>query len=205
MVPNPSVGYSLFLYVLYVLLPLVPAILIFRLFPDAKVTLSGPLQNLTINATGAFAAYVITGLLGFFLVNKVETQIEWMRSYPIEGVIVDLGPTDGIDSDRFYSRSSSNTSQGNVPVHELHFVVLFNRPVVKTETIDLDYWEIDGGSGVGAKPAPREHPSIELLPTSFPQRFRVEREDGRIRVVNITVSTKSDVDRKVEIAQKGDK
>src|SRR5204863_7131339 len=96
---DPAVIYSFCLYVLYVLLPLIPAILIFRLFPETKVTVSGPLQNLTVNATGAFAAYVVTVALGFFLVSNVEAQIGYSRHYPVEGVIVDLGQNQVIDSD----------------------------------------------------------------------------------------------------------
>jgi hypothetical protein len=55
------------LYLLYVLLPLIPAILIYRLFPDTKVAVSGPLAGLTMKASGAFAAYVIIVALGVFL------------------------------------------------------------------------------------------------------------------------------------------
>src|SRR6266576_2395454 len=41
----------------WVLLPLAPAILMFRLVPGNAITLSGPLANLTLNASGAIAAY----------------------------------------------------------------------------------------------------------------------------------------------------
>jgi hypothetical protein len=44
---------------IWILLPLVPAILIYRLFPSSTVAVSGPLANLTVRATGAFAAYLI--------------------------------------------------------------------------------------------------------------------------------------------------
>ena len=81
-----AVVYSLCLYVLYVLLPLIPAILIFRLFPETKVAVAGPLQNLTLNATGAFAAYVVTVALGFVLVQSVEAQIISTRRYAVEGI-----------------------------------------------------------------------------------------------------------------------
>ena len=171
------------------------------------MALTGPLQNFTINATGAFAAYVVTGLLGFFLVKDVATQIAFLRSYPIEGYIVDLGPTDGVDSDQFLSRTSLRQvqSQGDIPTHEVHFVVLFQKPLVKTQKINIDYWEIGGGSASGEKPAPKEHPSMELLPTPLPQRFRLEKGgDGRVRVVNETLMGKSGTDRDVEVALKGD-
>jgi len=50
-------------YLLAVLCPLIPAVLIYKLFPDTKVSVSGPLSGLTLRAGGAFAAYVITFLL----------------------------------------------------------------------------------------------------------------------------------------------
>ena len=49
---------SMFLYILFVLVPLIPACIIYRMFPDTKVSISGPFQNLTLNASGAFAAYI---------------------------------------------------------------------------------------------------------------------------------------------------
>ena len=44
------------LYVMWVMLPLVPAILTFKLFPKTTVTASGPFAGFTVNASGAFAA-----------------------------------------------------------------------------------------------------------------------------------------------------
>ena len=61
-----AVAFSLLLYVFYVLLPVVPAVIIYKLFPETKVALSGPFQNFTLNATGAFAAYIVTAGLGYF-------------------------------------------------------------------------------------------------------------------------------------------
>ena len=69
---------SFVLYVLYIMLPMVPATLIYKWFPDTKVGLKGPLGNLTMKATGAFAAYVITVILGFFLVNNTHQLIAGM-------------------------------------------------------------------------------------------------------------------------------
>jgi hypothetical protein len=67
---------SFLLYALYVLLPIIPAVVIFKLFPKTALTLSGPRQNLTINATGAFGAYMATVLLGFSLVNRIDHRID---------------------------------------------------------------------------------------------------------------------------------
>src|ERR1700678_2658876 len=87
MANNQAVIYSVLIYVLYILLPMIPAILIFKNFPEAKVTVSGPLQNLTVNATGAFAAYIVIVLLGAYPVGRVESQIQWSRFYPVKGII----------------------------------------------------------------------------------------------------------------------
>jgi hypothetical protein len=64
------------LYGMHVLLPLLPAVVIYHLFPDTKVGLSGPLQGLTVKAGGAFAAYVTTVLLGIFLVSDCMELIK---------------------------------------------------------------------------------------------------------------------------------
>lgn len=56
---------SVALYVLWIFAPLVPAVLIYRLFPDTKVAVSGPFSELTVRATGAFGAYVLTLLIAY--------------------------------------------------------------------------------------------------------------------------------------------
>jgi hypothetical protein len=47
----------------WVSLPLLPAVLIYKLFPATQVSAEGPLKGLTIKAGGAFAAYLIVFLL----------------------------------------------------------------------------------------------------------------------------------------------
>lgn len=70
-----AVVLSFALYILYVLLPMIPSIVIYRMFPDTKVSATGVLANLNFKTTGAFAAYVVTVFLGFFLVQKTHHQI----------------------------------------------------------------------------------------------------------------------------------
>lgn len=53
------------LYLLWICGPLVPAVLIYRLFPDTKVRAEGPLAGLTLRAGGAFAAYLIVFLVAY--------------------------------------------------------------------------------------------------------------------------------------------
>lgn len=59
----------------WILLPLVPAVLIYKLFPNTPVAASGPLAGLTIKTGGAFAAYLIIFLIVVPLVNKIEYEI----------------------------------------------------------------------------------------------------------------------------------
>jgi hypothetical protein len=72
---------SIAMYILYVLLPLVPSVLIYRIFPDTKVSLTGPLAHLTLRASGAFAAYVVVVILCYFPVQRTEELIAGL-AYP---------------------------------------------------------------------------------------------------------------------------
>lgn len=65
-----AVLFSFALYALYVLLPVLPAVVIYRMFPKTRVAVSGPLSKLSFKASGAFAAYVVTVFLGYSLVNQ---------------------------------------------------------------------------------------------------------------------------------------
>src|SRR5215831_16414728 len=179
---SEAVTYSFLLYVLYVLLPLIPAVLIFRLFPETKVTVSGPLQNLTVNATGAFAGYVVTVALGFFLVRNVASQIEWTRSYPVEGIIADLSKNQVLNSDRVFSRynNASPDASGQFSNRDYDFVILSDHPVVKPETIWLDYWEFDESGGVGAPPSPKK---ICMQLEGKATRYRLQAQQGNVVVV----------------------
>ena len=60
------------------LLPLVPAVLTYKLFPDQAVGAKGILSGLKINTTGAFAAYVIAVLLGYQPFAKTQSLIDRM-------------------------------------------------------------------------------------------------------------------------------
>ena len=43
----------------WVLLPLIPAILLFKLLPNDKLTVNGPFNNFTVNASGGVGTYVL--------------------------------------------------------------------------------------------------------------------------------------------------
>jgi hypothetical protein len=53
----------------WVSLPLLPAILIYRLFPSTQVAVAGPLASLTVRASGAFAAYMVVFMAIYPLVH----------------------------------------------------------------------------------------------------------------------------------------
>ena len=70
--------WSFLAFGVYVLLPIVPAIVIYWLFPKSQAFASGPLGTVTIKAGGAFAAYVITMFLAHGPYKDITAQIEAM-------------------------------------------------------------------------------------------------------------------------------
>jgi len=57
-----QIALTVMILLVVVLVPMVPSITIYRLFPKDQVMVSGPFQGLTIQAAGAFAAYFVTFL-----------------------------------------------------------------------------------------------------------------------------------------------
>ena len=66
---------SFALFGLFVLVPIIPASLLYRWFPDTKVSAKGVLSKFTINSSGAFAAYLVTVLVGYFVVAPINEAI----------------------------------------------------------------------------------------------------------------------------------
>jgi hypothetical protein len=62
-------------HAMWVMLPLIPAILIYWLFPNTNVAVSGPLSNLTVKAGGAFAAYLIVFLITWPLLKQEANTV----------------------------------------------------------------------------------------------------------------------------------
>lgn len=75
-----TVIFSFALYVLYVLLPMIPALVIYKLFPDTKISANGKLSGWDLKTTGAFGGYVITVVLGYFLVQNTQQLISQMNN-----------------------------------------------------------------------------------------------------------------------------
>jgi hypothetical protein len=86
------------LYTIWVILPLIPAVLIYRLFPDTAVAVHGPLANLTVRASGAFAAYLIVFAATYVFVKETEEVVVAFQHpfWTIKGRIV-LVDREGIE------------------------------------------------------------------------------------------------------------
>jgi hypothetical protein len=94
---------SILLFVMFgitLLVPIIPAVIIFKLFPSDKIRIKGTLSNFTINATGGFAAYVFTVVLGFYMLLKFPDIIN--------------GITDTQQSMQFKAKLVFKNTDGNV-------------------------------------------------------------------------------------------
>ncbi|MDR3418635.1 MAG: hypothetical protein P4L83_20885 [Nevskia sp.] len=84
-----EIDWTVFALVLSVALPLVPAVIIYKLFPDTQVAAKGPLSGLTLKTSGAFAAYLIVFLGAIPFDNRVFDLIaeQTSPSWTIDGRI----------------------------------------------------------------------------------------------------------------------
>jgi hypothetical protein len=60
-----AVLFSFACWFLWVILPMLPSIVIYKMFPKTKVTAQGTISNWKVRAGGAFAAYIVVVLLGY--------------------------------------------------------------------------------------------------------------------------------------------
>jgi len=74
---DPMTGILLFcvLYTLWIILPLVPAVLIYRIFPNTRTTAEGEVSNWKIKASGAFAAYLAIFVASSYLMQKAQIRV----------------------------------------------------------------------------------------------------------------------------------
>jgi hypothetical protein len=97
------------LFAVWVTLPLLPAILTFRLFPQTSVAVSGPFANLTVRASGAFAAYLIVfAATEFFLVKTIRDDIDgWKHQVPRQFFTVQI-PVEfiGVDGNKITNKNA---------------------------------------------------------------------------------------------------
>jgi len=77
MAPETISALAMFgIYAIYVLLPIIPTVVIYRMFPDTTVSIGGVIQGLRIDATGAFAAYIATVLLGTWIAKSAVGLVQ---------------------------------------------------------------------------------------------------------------------------------
>jgi len=96
-------------YLLWLLVPLIPAVIIYKLFPRTEVVAKGPFAGLTLNMSGAFAAYFILCLLAYTSwVSHAYSQLADLKrlSWTVKGTF-SMVNTDGLTihpGDEFFSK-----------------------------------------------------------------------------------------------------
>ena len=88
---------SFALYLTCFLIPLVPSILIYKIFPNSSVVASGSFSERKINSSGAFAAYLITLVISINALSETEKRILEIRnpSEPTWSIVGRLELKDG--------------------------------------------------------------------------------------------------------------
>lgn len=88
--------FLLLLFGAWLLIPLLPAWITYRITPNQRLGLGGPLSDLTIKATGAFAAYLILLLASYQLVVKGGLSIVGGMATPsvwtFKADVIAIGP-----------------------------------------------------------------------------------------------------------------
>jgi hypothetical protein len=76
-------------HIIWVLVPLAPALLIYWLFPNAPLVVNGPLAGLTIRTGGAFGAYLVVLLLTYGQLRVTDQSIASLESqfWTVEGTV----------------------------------------------------------------------------------------------------------------------
>ena len=63
--------FKILVFIIWFLVPAIPAVIIFKLIPNNKVFVNGPFQGLKINLTGAFGGYFLLIIASYLMVNKM--------------------------------------------------------------------------------------------------------------------------------------
>jgi hypothetical protein len=125
---------------------------LFKLFPDTRVGLGGPLAGLTLNATGAFAGYLAAVLLGFYLTPEIARQISGAEAtgriltVPIkfadqDGRPVNAGRTSiNVDfSPQLFKDGGNAIHVTFVESQEVLPTLVFNAQGFEQQRVDLEY------------------------------------------------------------------
>jgi hypothetical protein len=86
--------FAILLLLVMVMLPLIPAVVIYRLFPNTQVAASGPFSGLTLKSSGAFSAYIIVflGMVPFVYRTYDSVAHVASPSWRIAGKLSVTGP-----------------------------------------------------------------------------------------------------------------
>jgi len=90
--------FRILFFVLWFILPLIPAFILYKYLPSNQVAVKGPFKGLTVDMAGAFAGYFLLFLGSYFIVNKIlfEKKLE----YEVWTVKANLIDEKGIRVDR---------------------------------------------------------------------------------------------------------
>jgi len=88
MITTQSIETMLYL-VLWFLLPLIPAFLLYRFLPNSG-NVRGPLKGLTIKFTGAFAGYLVLFLLSMGFFSRLIQTSQIYEVWTVTGSVIDM-------------------------------------------------------------------------------------------------------------------
>jgi hypothetical protein len=109
---------------------------------------------------------------------------QYGKHHVYEGTFVNLRENQyvDIDSQEFFTRQV--TKQEPFPngahLRDYYFVIVSSRPLHRGDKIWVRYWELDTAGGVGAAPDPKIIPVELVEPNSFPERFLIRTENGKV-------------------------
>lgn len=95
--------------------PLVPTIVIFKVFPDSRINWGGPFKGMTLKATGAIAGYLVVGVLLFkytdAAVQEIKRKARQSAAWQVKGRFQlvtrnekgELVPVDNASSEQIFS------------------------------------------------------------------------------------------------------
>jgi hypothetical protein len=58
--------YKIIVFSLWIILPILPAFILYKFLPKNKVLVKGPFKGLTVDMAGAFAGYFLLFLTSYF-------------------------------------------------------------------------------------------------------------------------------------------
>jgi hypothetical protein len=182
-------SYYAVLYLLAVLCPLVPAILIYKLFPDTKVSVTGPLSGLTLRAGGAFAAYVTTFLLSMLIVTHFRNFLDSLlgtQVWTVTGKVVLLDENgkpitdqellNGVTIEYFPNPTEQKFGQLKlvVPVDKKWPTIHVALPKLGSADLDHPFKEFE----------PREDEKTHTIDFNKPVQIKLNRSEYKIRGTN---------------------